>query len=227
MYLDFGEDFGVHLDATGYAVPEQKHRARGRYERNAALLRERGVEAGPFWGPGSAFGDLGDFGLDEMTLGLAVRAAEVPEDVRFLPGRRWVAVQHQSGGHACAQPRFIMSPLALRPEAAATARVLCDRWLESEAWAFGQVPGELDRYRDDVRSAFGLDVNQDWDVFEEAVYPIDCDVPAIRRIASDHFPGDLDELVRPLRSRPRDLPRRVTVIPSVRWRLIIFGPNCD
>lgn len=81
---------------TDFVDPVLQEKAGRRHERNAALLRQRGLEPGPLLFDGSAFGDLEiDFRLATPILGLALLWTEVP-DASFRPGRRWVAVEHQA-----------------------------------------------------------------------------------------------------------------------------------
>lgn len=220
VYLDFGEDFSGGVLGTDFIDPVLGERARRRHERNAALLRQRGIEPGPLLFDGAAFGDLEiDFRLAIPILGLALPWTQVP-DASFRPGRRWVAAQHQAGGLTCAQTKFVFSPLTIRPRFRAPAEELCAVWFDTgaEPWHRRLGAGWVNDYRAQLRSGLGVDATRSWDLFQEAVYPIDCTLANVRHLAGDDdIPDDLNDLLADDDRQP----------VTADWRLLLLGPNSD
>lgn len=100
-------------------------------------------------------------------------------------------------------------------------REISDSWHESNSGAFGVVLDEIIRYRAQLRQLLGADCNFSYRDFAEAIYPIDCSVGNIRKIALDEVPDRLDDFISWKNESD-------WIAGSFgRWNLYILGENSD
>jgi hypothetical protein len=145
---------------------------------------------------------LGD-GLGKIVALLAF-TEEVP---KLDPATEWYAIDHQSGGLACHHPRFIGTPLSLRPGIRDRLEELAARYIEADGGHF---------YRGSLGASdvvayvaaladLGLHCERSYPLLEEGVYPIDAtqdhldliayDAPSLDQVADRSGYGGLTILV--------------------------------
>ena len=167
-----------------------------------------------------SYGYLGmDYGVTLPQLVLAVNYYD-PDKIKFAPTRKWLRIAHQTAGHGCHQHYMVGTILTMTHTAEEIARALNETWLESDCGVFGVTMNELENYRAQLRG-YGLDCNLSYPKFEEAIYPIDCTPDALKKLASDELPEDLDTLLE----FEGDLDKLCGMIG--RWELFILGETCD
>jgi hypothetical protein len=168
-------------------------------------------------------------GITYPALVLAVPAEHLPVDLSGTPtaafggGRRWVAIDQQSGGLACLHPRFVASVLEVRTERLAGIRDLVAKYEGSNLGVL-QPPAldEVFDYRKAVRGNLGgpVDCAVTYPNLLEAIYPIDPTPETLSWLATDDLPADLDELC------PRNPGARVGLWLRA-WRLYVLSQNSD
>ena len=87
----------------------------------------------------------------------------------------WYAIEHQSGGLACHHPRFIGTPLTLRPERREQLEALAARYFEKHGGHFYQgnlLASDLISYVSAL-AELGFHCERSYSLLEEGVYPID------------------------------------------------------
>lgn len=170
-----------------------------------------------------------DYGLRLPQLVLATRDI----NMNFSSAREWLAIEHQTAGHACHHHQIIATLLEPRDEQIVkNMEELCNKWLGSNAGIFGVTLNELFEYRTDLTRLFGkqVDCNTSHENFEEAIYPIDCSSEALRVLAEDDLPYDLDELIDWGQAYTEEKRKQLLnkfVGGLSRWELLILGENCD
>jgi hypothetical protein len=138
---------------------------------------------------------------------------------RFAPGREFVPISHQTAGHACQHHHLWVSELSPTVEGHSLINDVC-RWDGSCTGMWGVSFDELVEYRATLRR-YGVDCNKAYDDFEEAIYPIDCSTEALKLLASDALPEDLDDLI--------EWDSELSKLSGCmgRWGLYVLGDNCD
>ncbi|MBI1969849.1 hypothetical protein HYS48_04090 [Candidatus Woesearchaeota archaeon] len=142
------------------------------------------------------------------------------EKYRFTSARDWILLAHKTGGVSCNQHHMAATILQPKPETVRLMEALHKRWYESECGA----PASLDEileYRQQLLSA-GVDCNNSYPHFEEGIYPIDCSVEIVRRLASDTVPDNFDDAFIQWKDH---LERGFGA--ARRWHLYILGENSD
>ncbi len=106
---------------------------------------------------------------------------------RLSPDVEWDAIAHQSGGLACNHPRFIGTPLSLRPEMRERLEALAARYFEAHRGHFYQ--GSLGASDVIAYAAaladLGLHCERSYSLLEEGVYPIDATQEHLDLLAVD------------------------------------------
>lgn len=133
----------------------------------------------------------------------------------FREREKWMAIEHKTAGVRCHLHH--MMGRVLRPGRGVLdgMRRLSYGWLETGA--AGVNLDRINEYRRHLNEILGVDCNESYGDFEEAIYPIDCSPETIRALAADDVPDDLDDLI----VHP-DIP-----LPHAYWKLYILGPNSD
>jgi hypothetical protein len=113
--------------------------------------------------------ELGDPGDDVVAL--VGYADSLPP---LNPRLEWLAIEHQSGGHACSHPRFVGIRLTLRPQIKPGLRAISVRFRGYRHGYFGRgkAASDIALYRS-MLVELGLDCEWAHPMLEEAVYPID------------------------------------------------------
>ena len=139
----------------------------------------------------------------------------------FVEGREWLNIQHQTGGEAHKNNYFTGTILKPRSKTHEGMKQINERWYFSML-GFLRDPNlnELLEYKTQLNDLLGVDCNESFMEFEEGIYPIDCSVKNIRKLALDELPDNLDDLIR-----FEAIPYRSTG-PNVKWDLYILGDNC-
>jgi hypothetical protein len=151
---------------------------------------------------------------DVSSLPLLVLAT--PHQYHFKKSRKWLKIAHQTAGHSCHQHYFMGSLLKPKANVKKSMEVISKHWLDSDISS----PATLDKvleYRKQIIELLGVDCNNSYSDFEEAIYPIDCTPENLEKLASDKLPKNLDTLIT---WKKRD-------IPFAFWNLYILGENCD
>jgi len=139
----------------------------------------------------------------------------------FAEGREWKKIAHQTAGLSCHQHYIIGT--VLKPKNVDVYKkmnILTKKWSNSDCGTFGVSLNELNEYRDDIKTLFGLDCNNCYRYFEEGIYPIDCTQEALEALTKENLPKDLDNLA----IWEKDLDKILGCIG--RWNLWILGENC-
>jgi hypothetical protein len=111
---------------------------------------------------------------------------------RLLPGLDWLAVEHQSGGHATRQPHFVGLRLAIRAGMVEPLRDLAREYYGSAGGHFypeNVLASDIVSYVEKLAS-WGLVCDRSYRLLQEGVYPIDATSEALALIADN--PPDLD-----------------------------------
>lgn len=135
----------------------------------------------------------------------------------FKPGRVWKNIVHQYGGVACLQFYVIGTVLEPHKEVSKKIKELDEKWSNTD----GNVTSfdNVISYRMDIIDLFGVDCNNSYRDFNEALYPIDMDPSrpgdTINRFSKAHD----------LHCWPHELLEKGT--DSNGWGLWILGRNSD
>jgi hypothetical protein len=143
-------------------------------------------------------------------------------ELKFNKTRTWTKIAHQSAGIACHQSYFFgtfLTPKSIK--VLENTILLQNKWLDSNAGAFGVSLDSILEYRKDIKDMFGVDCNSCWNKFEESIYPIDCTTENIKKLTDDQLPEDLDELI----DWDSGFGRAIGCIG--RWSLYILAENSD
>ena len=162
--------------------------------------------------------------LPMLFLGMRIESDYEMRDKSFLrhPVLKWRRICHQTAGIGCHQHYLWGARLPPRNTSVERKmRVLSDKWLDSNVGAFGASLDDVNDYRNDARSLFGVDCNHEYMHFEEGIYPLECTGQSIARMTSVELPESLDSLLR--------FKSRMGVMFGMigRWKLYVLGQNCD
>jgi hypothetical protein len=157
--------------------------------------------------------------IDEKSLPILVLATE--SDYDFAPGRSWRYIAHQTAGLACHQIYLLATILTPKGGVAEKMNQISERWLDSNCGALGTSLDEILEYRSQLNSLLGVDCDNSYRGFEEAIYPIDCTAQNLAKLTDEILPQNLDDLV----VWPSDSDRYLGFIG--RWKLYILGGNSD
>ncbi len=103
------------------------------------------------------------------------------------PGRRWVALTHQCGNHACEQMSMIATCLTPRPKLAPALKQIAREGFGAETGHFyhGSIlASRIARYVGTLET-LGLDCEATWPHLTKAVYPIDGTQENLERVAEN------------------------------------------
>lgn len=106
---------------------------------------------------------------------------------KLSPVREWYAIEHQSGGLVCHQPRFVGTPLVLRQEMRERLEALAARYFEANGGRFyrgGLIVSDVIAYVAALAD-LGLHCERSYHLLEEAVYPIDATQDHLDLLAHD------------------------------------------
>lgn len=133
----------------------------------------------------------------------------------------WHIVEHQGGGHACAQFRQECIILPIKDNVFASVVDLTDKWIDSCVGLFGgPTLSAANQYSEDLK-VLGLKCETSYMRMMEAVYPFDTTVEALRTLTDYPLPDDLDDLLL----FKSDMEKMLGIID--RWQAYILGENCD
>jgi len=164
--------------------------------------------------------------LDETYLPVLVLGVRAYPDAgwwkpyKFLPGREWLHIAHQTGGYACNQ--FHFQGTLLKPKSVEVLQAMnriARHWLDSCVGMWGQQLDPVLEYRRQLNEWLDVDCNYSFPMFEEGLYPID--IEHRLKLSDEEFPKDLDDQIE----WEHDLQRIAGAFN--RWGLWVFGPNCD
>jgi hypothetical protein len=131
----------------------------------------------------------------------------------------WKPIVHQGGGHGC-HPLYIYGMVLLpRPDILETLKEIERHWYDTDAGVFKTTLDEVIEYRTMLKTLLKVDCNHSYHDFMEGIYPIDCDVTTIRRLAISPVPDNLDDLI----VFENGIARMSGIIG--RWSLYILGES--
>lgn len=166
---------------------------------------------------------LDDAELPMLVLGFVYSEIAHARDYEFKDPDRWRQMDHQTAGHSCHHHYIEGTTLKPRPKIADLMRDLDKLWLETDVWSPAQLESVL-TYRRQLQQ-YGLDCNITHHIFEEAIYPIDCDQESLKIVTEEEFPDDLDELIKWKEGKLGVFDRFAGCLD--RWKILILGRNCD
>ena len=164
--------------------------------------------------------------LPQLVLGIPVDPDSLGKEARypfrlpkFQPGRDWLKIAHQTGGHACHQ-HYLVGTI-LQPKSVEVLQKLTrlqQKWLGTDCGCFGVALDDLYTYRKDLNE-MGLDCQSCYRDFEEGFFPVDS--VGLPLLTNDVLPKDLDELI----DFESGFDRMCGCIG--RWHLQLLGENGD
>jgi hypothetical protein len=158
------------------------------------------------------------YGLELPVAVLGVVDGHTLSRGRYGGGRPWFAIGHQHAGILCAQLHIVATPLTIRPSAWEGVAKLGRRWYGSSVGRFSPSLTLLNEYRDSVRQLLHADCDQSYEVFGEAVYPIDLDYLSTITTETTIRPHDLIDW---------DPDYKIPLMPIGSWKLLILDTNSD
>jgi len=124
-------------------------------------------------------------------------------------------IAHQCGGMMCHQQYLYARILHPRAKVLAGMHELSRRWLDSECSQ--PCLDTVLEYRAQIKHLFGVDCNRSYGDFQEGFYPLDYSPKAIKKLATDTLPSDLEKWVR----------ESSRFLSFHHWGIYILGENSD
>src|SRR3972149_5420635 len=130
--------------------------------------------------------------VPQLVLGIITNDSK---EFQFVPGRKWLAIAHQTSGHACNQVTMIGTILTPSSRAIELMKTVNNRWLDTDCGVFGTTLAEINEYNTLLQSN-GMRCNSSYRYFQEALYPIDCNATSLSILSDDQIlPENLDDLI--------------------------------
>ncbi len=137
------------------------------------------------------FSDSLDLFKNELDHGGVVAVLAFTQSVPLLSANyEWFCADHQAGGHACDQVRFVGTPLNLRPSIDEHLRQLAKKYYYAQCGHFyrGRLrASDIVGYVETLHS-LGFECEYSWRLFQEGIYPIDATQAHLDRL-SDRPPN--------------------------------------
>jgi len=134
---------------------------------------------------------------------------------------KFIAIAHQTAGHGCHQHYMFGKILRPKKKTKVAMEGIQNYWLNTDCGAFGVNLDEIITYKNQLNKLLGVNCNNSYYDFEEGIYPIDCSVKNLKKLCTDKFPENLDELIN-FESNSMRLCGAIN-----RWKIYILGENCD
>jgi len=139
----------------------------------------------------------------------------------FTDERGWLDIVHDTAGNAINKHYMTGTILKPKTETGEGIKQINNSWLDTNCGVWGVTLEEILEYKKQLNELLEVDCNISYIDFEEGIYPIDCSVENIRKLAFDEVPDKLDELIK----WKSDLEKFAGVVD--RWNLYILGQNSD